>query len=167
MSSTALACQISNVKLTRHRRVFVHGHTYQGHAVGCAAIVAVQRIIRESRLVDNVRIMGALLGKLLHDSLDSHPNVGDIRGRGLFWGIELVQDKTTKTPFPPADHVAMELNELGLSPPYSIVVYPGGGTVDGVSGDHIIIAPAYTVTAEDIEYVARTVARLVEDFFSR
>lgn len=167
MSSTALAYQTSHVKLTWHRRTFVHGHTYQGHAVGCAAIVAVQQIIQENGLVDNVRIMGALLGKLLHNSLDSHPNVGDIRGRGLFWGIELVQDKATKTPFPPADHVAMELNELGLTQPYSIMVYPGGGTVDGVSGDHIIIAPAYTVTTEDIEYVAQTVSRLIEDFFSR
>lgn len=110
--------------------------------------------------------MGALLGKLLHTSLDSHPNVGDIRGRGLFWGIELVQDRATKSPFPPGDNVAVQLNELGLTAPYSMLVYPGSGTVDGASGDHIIIAPAYTVTVEDIEYIVRTVSRLIQDFFS-
>lgn len=166
MSSTARTYETSTVILTLHRRAFVHGHTYQGHAVGCAAIVAVQKIIQENGLVDNVHVMGALLGKLLHDSLDKHPNVGDIRGRGLFWGIELVRDKATKTPFPAADAVAMGINALGLTPPYSIVVYPGSGTANGVSGDHIIIAPAYNVTAEDIEYIVRTVSRLIEDFFS-
>lgn len=167
MSSTALAQHISTAIITLHHRAFVHGHTYQGHAVGCAAIVAVQRLIQESGLINNVRVMGALLGKLLHNSLDRHPNVGDIRGRGLFWGIEFVRDKAAKTPFPSVDNVAMGLNELGLTPPYSIVVYPGGGTADGMSGDHIIIAPAYMATAGDIEFVVRTVARLIEDFFSR
>lgn len=158
---------LRNTVLIQHRRAFVHGHTYQGHAVGCAAIVAVQRIIQENGLIHNVCTMGALLGKLLRDSLDSHPNVGDIRGRGLFWAVEFVQDKASKRPFPPTAVVAMKLNELGLTPPYSILVYPGSGTVDGVSGDHIIIAPAYIATAEDIEHVVGTVSRLIRDFFSQ
>lgn len=111
--------------------------------------------------------MGALLGKLLHNALDSHPNVGDIRGRGLFWGVEFVQDKSTKTPFPPQDGVATAINELGLTDRYSVLVYPGSGTVDGISGDHIILAPSYTVSVEDIEYIVRTVSRLIEDFFSQ
>ncbi|KAI3398841.1 hypothetical protein diail_8532 [Diaporthe ilicicola] len=147
--------------------VFVHGHTYQAHVVGCAAVVAVQRIIQEGNLVANVRIMGELLGKSLQARLGSHKNVGDIRGRGLFWAIEFVQDKATKAPFPAKNNVSMEISELGLTGEYSVMVYPGAGTVDGVQGDHIIIAPPYTVTSEDIEHVVLSVSRLVGDYFSR
>lgn len=144
----------------------MHGHTYQAHAVGCAAVVAVQQIIQENDLLSNVRAMGKLLEERLRNNIGQHPNVGDIRGRGLFWGVELVQDKTTKAPFPSTAKVAMKLNELGLTESYSIVVYPGSGTVDGLVGDHIILAPPYTVTPEDIELIVRTVTKLIEDFFS-
>lgn len=110
------------------------------------------------------------MGKLLEDGLRStiggHPNVGDIRGRGLFWGIEFVQDKLTKTPFPTTANVASKINELGLTKDYSIVVYPGTGTADGIVGDHVIVAPPYTVSAEDIEYIVQTVSKLIVDFFS-
>lgn len=129
--------------------------------------MAVQKLIQENKLVDNARVMGALLGKLLHKSLEGHPHVGDIRGRGLFWGIEFVQDKASKTPFPPEQNVAMRINELGLTPPYSILVYPGTGTADGTAGDHIIISPAYNASTEDIDYIVRTVSRLITDFFSQ
>lgn len=111
--------------------------------------------------------MGTLLEKRLRESIGDHPNVGDIRGRGLFWGIEFVQDKATKRPFPISQNVAMNINDLGLMEPYSIVVYPGTGTVDGINGDHIILAPPYNVTSEDIEYVVQTVSRLIKDFFAR
>ncbi|KAK2614311.1 hypothetical protein N8I77_001150 [Diaporthe amygdali] len=147
--------------------VFMHGHTYQAHAVSCAAVVAVQRIIREGNLIANVREMGELLGKSLQTRLGSHSHVGDIRGRGLFWAVEFVQDKATKAPFPSKNNVSMEISELGLTEPYSMMVYPGAGTVDGVNGDHIIIAPPYTVTSEDIEFIVLTVTRLVEDYFSK
>ncbi|KAL1876514.1 hypothetical protein Daus18300_002758 [Diaporthe australafricana] len=147
--------------------VFVHGHTYQAHVVGCAAVVAVQRIIQEGNLVANVRAMGELLGKSLMARLGSHSHVGDIRGRGLFWAVEFVQDKTTKEPFPARKGVSMEISELGLTDQYSIMVYPGAGTVDGVNGDHVIIAPPYTVTSEDIEHIVLSVSRLVEDYFSK
>ncbi|KAG8167615.1 hypothetical protein KVR01_003304 [Diaporthe batatas] len=146
---------------------FVHGHTYQAHVVGCAAIVAVQRIIREGNLVANVRAMGDLLGKSLQARLGSHKHVGNIRGRGLFWAVEFVQDRATKVPFPAKDGVAMGISELGLTEPYCMMVYPGAGTVDGVNGDHIIIAPPYTVTPEDVEFIVLGVSRLVEDYFLR
>lgn len=152
--------------LNLYRRAFVHGHTYQNSLAGSAAVVAVQRIIQENNLLSNVRAMGALLEKRLRERLAEHPNVGDIRGRGLFWGIEFVQDRATKTPFPAAASVAAQLNDLGLTEDYSIVVYPGSGTADGVAGDHIIIAPPYNITAEDVDYIANTVRRLIEDFFS-
>lgn len=69
------------------RRAFSHGHTYQGHPVACAAALEVQRVIKSENLVDNVRSMGILLEKLLHEYLDPHPHVGNIRGKGLFWGV--------------------------------------------------------------------------------
>lgn len=156
-------------RLTRICRgsVFVHGHTYQGHPVACSAAVEVLSIIQSENLVANVAEKGALLSKRLREQLGSHPNVGDIRGRGLFWGIEFVADKDTKEPFPPSDGVSMKLSELGLLNPYNIAVYPGSGTVHGVQGDHIIVSPAYNITAEDVEMIVGKVQRLVEDFFAK
>ncbi|KAI0392126.1 exocyst complex protein exo70 [Xylariaceae sp. FL0594] len=140
--------------------LFLHGHTYQGHPVACAAALEVQRIIREENLVENVARMGKLLSARLQDLLGSHPNVGDIRGKGLFWGIEFVKDKTSKEPFPSSSNVAFEISQLGLTLPYSISVYPGSGTADGVNGDHIIISPPYNITEADVELIATTVQRL-------
>ncbi|RKU46214.1 hypothetical protein DL546_003009 [Coniochaeta pulveracea] len=146
--------------------VFVHGHTFQGHPTCCAAALEVQKIIQEGNLLDNVKNMGRLLEKLLTDRLSQHPNVGDIRGRGLFWGIELVADKKTKAPLPRADQTAIVLCEKGLEEPYSIGVYPAGGTAeDGIRGDVIIISPAFTVTADEIGDVVSRVTRLIQDHF--
>ncbi|GKU04425.1 unnamed protein product [Fusarium langsethiae] len=132
--------------------VFSHGHTYQGHPVGCAAALEVQRIIREGNLVENVRKNGQHLGKLLHEQLDDHPYVGNIRGRGFFWSIEFVSDKKTKEPFPPSAGIAKKvhlaaLNDVGIS------LYPGMGTKDGVAGDHVWVGPAYNSTKEYIERI--------------
>ncbi|KAJ9638372.1 hypothetical protein H2199_007060 [Coniosporium tulheliwenetii] len=162
---------------------FSHGQTYQGHPLACAAALEVQKIIREEKLVDNVREMGLLLEGLLKQKLADHPNVGDIRGRGLFWGIEFVRDKTTKKPFDPKEGIAMGIHDqgeecrsklnlrpayatLGMKPGYDIYLYPGSGTVDGKVGDHILMAPAYNVTRADIELIANTTTRTVVDFFA-
>ncbi len=110
--------------------------------------------------------MGSLLSEMLVQALGSHPNVGDIRGRGLFWGIELVADKAGAVPFPVGEHVAMDIAELGLTEKYGIAVYPGSGTVDGVNGDHVILAPPYNVTKEDVKFMAETMAKLITDYFS-
>ncbi|KAI0972605.1 exocyst complex protein exo70 [Xylaria arbuscula] len=139
---------------------FVHGHTYQGHPVTCAAALEVQRIIREERLVENVSKMGQLLSERLKDLLASHPNVGDIRGSGLFWGVEFVADKTTNEPFPSSLGVAFGIAELGLTKPYCMAVYPSSGTADGIDGDHIIISPPYNISPTDVETIASTVRRL-------
>lgn len=109
--------------------------------------------------------MGALLSDMLIKRVSDHPNVGDIRGRGLFWGIEFVLEKTQTTPFPPETRVAMGICEMGLTDKYSIAIYPGSGTANGVEGDHIIIAPPYNVTQADVEFIVETVSRLIEDFF--
>jgi adenosylmethionine-8-amino-7-oxononanoate aminotransferase len=153
-------------KLTENR-AFVHGHTYQGHPIACAAALEIQKIIKEEKLMENVQKMGKLLSERLYELLSSHPNVGDIRGRGLFWGIEFVSDKATRQPFPVANNVAMEIAELGLTKPYGIAIYPGTGTADGIDGDHFIVSPAYNITADEIEEIATITHRLVVDYFEK
>ncbi|OLN92105.1 putative aminotransferase C1771.03c-like protein 1 [Colletotrichum chlorophyti] len=132
---------------------FSHGHTYQGHPVGCAAALEVQRIIREENLVANVRKQGALLEKLLRHHLEDHPHVGNIRGKGLFWGIEFVLDKASKEPFSRSEDIANKVHLTGLEE-FGISLYPGTGSKDGVLGDHVLLAPAYTSTSEEIEDIA-------------
>jgi adenosylmethionine-8-amino-7-oxononanoate aminotransferase len=95
--------------------IFSHGQTYQGHPLACRAALEVQKVIQEQSLVSNVRQQGALLGRLLKEQLGSHPAVGNIRGKGLFWGIEFVADKETKAPFSPERNIAMGVHELGES----------------------------------------------------
>lgn len=152
--------------LSRGTGSFVHGHTYQGHPVACAAALAVQNIVAEENLIANVQELGEVLSDMLTERLGNHLNVGNIRGRGFFWGIEFVVDKATMQPFPADRHVAMELAELGLRAEYAIAIYPGSGTVDGVQGDHVILAPPYNVTRSDIHTIVDKVARLVEDYFA-
>ncbi len=117
-------------------------------------------------MLANVRQLGDFLAEMLRLRVGNHPNVGDIRGRGFFWGIEFVADKTTGAPFPVDEGVAMAVAELGLTDRYNMGVYPGTGTVDGVNGDHIIISPPYNVTKEEVVYLVETVCRLINDYFS-
>jgi len=143
---------------------FSHGQTYQGHPVSCAAALEVQKIIQKENLLENVQKMGSLLSSLLKEKLASHPNVGDIRGRGLFWGLEFVQDKATKEPFEPSVGVAIGVHEMGLR--HGIHLYPGTGTVDGRRGDHVLLGPAYNISEDDIRYVAKTTADAVTEYFN-
>ncbi|KAI5252570.1 aminotransferase, class III [Aureobasidium subglaciale] len=145
---------------------FAHGQTYQGHPVSCRAALEVIRTVKEERLVENVAAMGEKLEALLRQMVLPLPHVGDVRGKGLFWGIEFVKDKTTKKPFDPKENVAMGIHEKGLSEPHSITLYPGNGTVDGRFGDHILLAPAYSVTVEIVELIARKTAAVIEEYFS-
>ncbi len=163
----------------------MHGHTYQGHPIACAAALEVQRIIREEKIVDNVRKTGKVLGHLLHQELDSHPNVGNVRGKGLFWGvsenarltrdgkvltkrfeIEFVRDKETKTPFPVAAGIANAVHTTGLMD-LGIMLYPGMGTMDGVDGDHVLVSPVYTSTEEDIASIVAKTKETVDRVFAR
>ncbi|KAF2209226.1 hypothetical protein CERZMDRAFT_114149 [Cercospora zeae-maydis SCOH1-5] len=144
---------------------FMHGQTYQGHPLACRAALEVQRIIQQDNLVANVREQGALFGRLLKERLGSHAAVGDIRGQGLFWGIEFVQCRTTKAPFDPDLGVAMRVHELGMQKPFNISLYPGTGSVDGRRGDHILLAPAYNVTSDEIRHIVEIVTAIVERYF--
>ncbi|KAL2006883.1 hypothetical protein VTN00DRAFT_9551 [Thermoascus crustaceus] len=166
VSGVLIASKIVDA-LDKGTGVFKHGQTYQGHPVSCAAALTVQKIIKEQNLLENVRNMGTLLEHELRIRLGDHPNVGDIRGKGLFWGIEFVKVKETKEPFDPKLGVASRLQETALKPEYSISLYPGTGTVDGTRGDHVLLAPPYNSTKEEIEFIASTTARVVEDVFGR
>ncbi|KAH8805467.1 aminotransferase, class III [Xylogone sp. PMI_703] len=147
--------------------VFMHGQTYQGHPVACSAAVEVQRIIKEQSLLENVVNMGNLLGRSLKARLGDHPNVGDIRGRGLFWGVEFVKDRKTKEPFDTELGLGMAIYHRGLDAEYGISLYPGSGTVDGRKGDHILIAPAYNVDEVTIDRVVDLTTRVVEDVLGK
>jgi adenosylmethionine-8-amino-7-oxononanoate aminotransferase len=152
--------------LSKGTGAFVHGQTYQAHPVACAAALAVQRIIQRDNLLSNVKTQGEYLESLLRKHLDAHPSVGNIRGRGVFWGIEFVENKTTKKPFPQKLNVAARFAESALKQ-WSIAVYPGQGTVDGVQGDHVILAPAYIVQNEDVEEIVKRVAECANAFFEK
>jgi adenosylmethionine-8-amino-7-oxononanoate aminotransferase len=139
---------------------FMHGHTYQAHPVASAAALAVQQVIREERLLDNVAAMGALLEQRLTERLGNHRHVGDIRGRGLFWAVEFVTDRATKAVFDPAlqlhERVKREAYDRGLA------CYPMGGTLDGRLGNHVILAPPYIVTREQVDTIVERFGDAVE-----
>jgi adenosylmethionine-8-amino-7-oxononanoate aminotransferase len=138
---------------------FMHGHTYMGHPLACAAALAVRRTVREQNVLDNVRTQGAWLKTLLQQTLGDHPHVGDIRGRGLFFGIELVADRASKTPFDPSLQLHSRIRAEAMR--RGLLVYPMGGTVDGRSGDHVLLAPPFIVDQMQIhELVDKLVAAL-------
>ncbi|OAR02531.1 hypothetical protein LLEC1_07065, partial [Akanthomyces lecanii] len=145
---------------------FSHGHTYQGHPIACAAALEVQRIIREGGIVENVKRTGKTLGSLLHKELDGHPNVGNVRGKGLFWGIEFVKDKESKTPFPVTAGIANAVHTTGLME-MGIMLYPGTGTMDGIDGDHVLVSPVYTSTEEDVARIVKKIKETVDMTFAR
>jgi adenosylmethionine-8-amino-7-oxononanoate aminotransferase len=153
-----------------HRRVvaaiedgsqaLMHGHTYFNHTIAVAAAVAVQRTIRAENLLENVRRQGARLKQGLEERLGNHRHVGDVRGRGLFLGIELVQDRASKRPFDPALKLHARLREAGMSE--GMMCYPTGGCVDGKRGDHVILAPPYIVTDREIDEIVERTGRTID-----
>jgi adenosylmethionine-8-amino-7-oxononanoate aminotransferase len=130
---------------------FQHGHTYLGHAVACAAALAVQRVMERDGLLARVRDSGNRLEGLLLDAFAAHPHVGDIRGRGLFWGLELVQDRAHKTPFDPARKLHARIKQEAMA--RGLMVYPMGGTVDGRYGDHVLLAPPFISSEAELTMV--------------
>jgi adenosylmethionine-8-amino-7-oxononanoate aminotransferase len=131
---------------------FQHGHTYLGHPVACAAALAVQKVIERDGLLARVREGGAVLARLLHDALRDVPCIGDIRGRGLFWGIELVQDRASKKPFDPSLQLHARIKKEAFA--RGLMVYPMGGTVDGRYGDHVLLAPPFIAGDSDLALIA-------------
>jgi adenosylmethionine-8-amino-7-oxononanoate aminotransferase len=139
---------------------FQHGHTYLAHPMACAAALAVQRVIREDNLLERVRLMGDLLEQRLTERFGNHRHVGDIRGRGLFRAIEIVADRTTKAPFDPALKTHARIKKAALA--RGLACYPSGGTADGKSGDHVLLAPPYIASAQDIDMIVDRLGTAVD-----
>ncbi|KWO50365.1 aspartate aminotransferase family protein [Burkholderia territorii] len=139
---------------------FQHGHTYLGHATACAAALEVQRVIAEEKLLDNVKARGEQLRATLRDRYGAHPHVGDVRGRGLFVGVELVRDRDSKATFAPALklHAAVKREAMQRG----LMVYPMGGTIDGVHGDHILVAPPFVCTAQQIDTIVERLSGAID-----
>ncbi len=142
---------------------FEHGHTYIGHATACAAAVAVQRSLDEQNLLPKVVSMGGKLFDLLRSSFGGHPNIGDIRGRGLFAGIEIVADKESKTPFPAEDKLASRIKAAAMDA--KLICYPGAGSVDGKLGAHIMLAPPFIVETMHLDELASKLNVIFEKVF--
>ena len=149
--------------LSAGSRGFMHGQTYQGHPVACAAAYEVQRIIAEEGLVAAADRNGAVfLGHLMHE-LGAHPHVGDIRGRGLFVGIEFLQDRATKRAFPAASVMADRVRQAAFD--HGLLVYPGTGTVDGEVGDHVLFAPPLNSAPDQLELIVERFLRALAAVF--
>ena len=122
-----------------------------GHSVAAAAALAVQHAIRRDHLLANVVEMGARLERRLKERFGQHPSVGDIRGRGLFWALELVSDRASKRPFDPAAKLNARVKREAMA--RGLMVYPMGGTVDGVNGDHVLLAPPFIVEGGQVDAI--------------
>ena len=139
---------------------FQHGHTYLAHPLACAAALEVQRVIGEEKLLDRVKELGNHLERRLTERFGNHRHIGDIRGRGLFQAIELVEDRATRKSFDPGlklhQKIKAEAFEGGLG------CYPSGGTADGKHGDHVLLAPPYICTPDDIDMIVERLGSAVD-----
>jgi len=143
---------------------FQHGHTYIGHPTACAAGLATQQEIQERDLLSNVRIQGTNLINQLKDSFSALPElghiIGDIRGRGLFIGIELVTNKETKQPFDPQLKIHAKIKKQAME--NFLMVYPMGGTIDGVQGDHILLAPPFIINEDNVAQIVERLTKTIQ-----
>jgi adenosylmethionine-8-amino-7-oxononanoate aminotransferase len=139
---------------------FQHGHTYLAHPLACAAALEVQRVIRDENLLDCVKERGRQLEERLIERFGNHRHVGDIRGRGLFQAIELVADRAAKTPFEASLKLHHEIKAAAFD--NGLACYPAGGTIDGRSGDHVLLAPPYIATSSEIDTIVEKLGAAVE-----
>jgi adenosylmethionine-8-amino-7-oxononanoate aminotransferase len=140
---------------------FQHGHTYTGHATACAGALAVQRAVKKRGLLAKVRERGAGLEARLRARFGEHPHVGEIRGRGLFWALELVQERASKQPFDPKRKINSRL-KLGAMK-NGLMCYPMGGTLDGVAGDHVMLAPPFIISEAQLDEIVDKLARSIDE----
>ena len=144
-----LVSQVVSQTIIAGSGFFQHGHTYIGHAAACAGALAVQKRLHEDGVLAGVAPMGKLLGEKLRSAFADHPHVGDIRGRGLFWGLELVADRASQRPFDPELRVHARIKREALAA--GLLCYPMGGTLDGRQGDHILLAPPFIVEEAQLD----------------
>jgi len=140
---------------------FQHGHTYLGHPMAAAAANAVLDVFFDQGVLDQVTPLGQDLQSRLEQAFGQHPHVGDIRGRGLFRGIEFVSDRDTKTPFDPALGLAGKLKKTAQA--NGLLCYPMAGTIDGRMGDHILLAPPFIMQNDDMDDLLAKLVKTVDD----
>lgn len=140
---------------------FQHGHTYLGHPTACAGALAVMHEVEAQNLLPAVRQRGEALRASLTDRFGAHPNVGDIRGRGLFMGLELVEDRETKAAFSPSKRVHSRLKSSAMKA--GLMCYPMGGTIDGQAGDHILLAPPFIIDDSHVTEITDKLSIALEE----
>jgi len=157
-----LAVRTSDVEVIRRAHgEFVHGGTFSHHAVGAAAALATLRYIEDHRLVERAARQGAMLGRRLREVLGGLPCVGDVRGLGMMWAVEFVADPATKAPLPPDRHFARRVCDRAFG--RGALFYPGSGCVDGVAGDHLMVAPPLVITEAQIDETVEILRAAVLD----
>ncbi len=139
--------------------LFQHGHTYIGHPTACAAGTAVLKRLVDDKLVERVNPLGEGLQARLEARFGQHPHIGDIRGRGLFRGLELVRDRESKTPFDPAQKLHAKVKKAAMEE--GLMCYPMGGTVDGQNGDHVLLAPPFILDDAQLDEITDKLERAV------
>jgi len=140
---------------------FPHSQTYVGHPLACAAGLAVQTVIQRDNLLANVQKQGAYLERRLSERFGNHHHIGDLRGRGLFRGVEIVEDRASKKPFDPALKLHARLKQTAMD--HGLMIYPMGGTDEGKAGDHILLAPPFIVTERDVDEIVDILGVVIDE----
>jgi adenosylmethionine-8-amino-7-oxononanoate aminotransferase len=159
LAATLVTAQVAAPIHAEHG-AYMTGHTFTGHTAACAAGLAVQHIVQRDDLLDRVRTVGATLQETIRRSLSRFDEVGDVRGRGFFIGIELVRDRRTRLPFAPERALSFDIGARAFAD--GLICYPCSGNVDGTAGDTIIIAPPYNASDSELEEIVTRFARAVD-----
>lgn len=155
-----LASQKIYEAISKGSGFFQHGHTYLGHPVAAAAANAVIDILTADGMMQRVTDQGNKLKAALEAEFGNHPNIGDIRGRGLFLGVELVQDRATKATFDPARKLHASIKAHAFE--RGLICYPMGGTIDGKHGDHVLLAPPFIIEDDQIDEVVTKLSQAID-----
>jgi len=147
--------------IQRGSGALAQGHTYMGHPIACAAALAVQQVIENDHLLELVRRMGRVLEERLRAVFKDHPHVGDIRGRGLFWALELVEDRQGKRPFPASRKIHARIKHEAFE--RGLICYPSSPTAGGQAGDHVLLAPPYIIDETHIDEIVRVLSEAIAD----
>ncbi|WP_022964121.1 aspartate aminotransferase family protein [Halopseudomonas pelagia] len=164
IGATLVSAKIHNA-IASGSGFFQHGHTYIGHATACAAALAVQKGIEERNLLPRVCSLGEGLRERLLERFAAHPNIGDIRGRGLFQGLELVADRESKKVFDPALKLNVRIKQAAME--QGLMCYPMAGTVDGQEGDHILLAPPFILEETHLDEIVQKLEIAVHSVLNR
>lgn len=160
IGASIVSSKVANA-ITSGSGSLMHTHTYMAHATACAAALAVQKAVEDDNLLERVRDRGAYAMKALHEKLGQHAHVGDIRGRGLFIGLELVADRETKEPFDPGLKVAARIKQTAFE--NGLICYPNATGADGERGDHVLLAPPFIISESEIDELVDKLAASLDE----